>query len=389
MFRLILGERARPGSLIVDGSGRRFANEAQNYNDFGRTLQNFNPGAFRFPHVPAWMIFDYAVRTSLPARPAQQPGPGPGLAGPRRDGGRPGAPASRRTAGPGSDGPAFQRRREHAARTPTSGAAATRTTASSAAGRARRRSVLRGQLIPGCLRPRAAHDRLRGRVRSVNNGHRSLACTPLATSRRAASGWPIPAPAGRSALRSCSACAPATPPLRTDPRVTSPRLDAVGERGELRVTAATTIGGARFEETDRSHASNSIITALGALHTMARCAPSALTRCGARSAPCPTIPGASYRMSHTGYQTGPYMAGEVPTHRRLTGARQRAAGVRSHELGSAVNHGDSTPVSGVESPFLAARVIVVSEIVAGDARAGCPAAWLAVAVNGVEDDSCH
>jgi succinate dehydrogenase/fumarate reductase flavoprotein subunit len=64
MFRLILTERARPGSLIVDGSGRRFANEAQNYNDFGRTLQNFNPAQFAFPHVPAWLVFDSVYRTS-------------------------------------------------------------------------------------------------------------------------------------------------------------------------------------------------------------------------------------------------------------------------------------------------------------------------------------
>jgi hypothetical protein len=39
MYRLILAERARPGSLIVDGSGHRFIDEAQNYNDLGRSLQ--------------------------------------------------------------------------------------------------------------------------------------------------------------------------------------------------------------------------------------------------------------------------------------------------------------------------------------------------------------
>ena len=43
MFRLILTERARPGCLIVNGRGRRFVDEAQNYNDLGRTLQNFVP----------------------------------------------------------------------------------------------------------------------------------------------------------------------------------------------------------------------------------------------------------------------------------------------------------------------------------------------------------
>jgi 3-oxosteroid 1-dehydrogenase len=77
MFRLILAERARPGTLIVDGSGRRFVNEAQNYNDLGRTLQNFNPAQFRFPHVPAWMIFDNAVRTGYRLGPLGRRDPDP------------------------------------------------------------------------------------------------------------------------------------------------------------------------------------------------------------------------------------------------------------------------------------------------------------------------
>lgn len=77
MFRLILAERARPGTLIVDGSGRRFVNEAQNYNDLGRTLQNFNPAEFRFPHVPAWMIFDNAVRTGYRLGPLGRSDPDP------------------------------------------------------------------------------------------------------------------------------------------------------------------------------------------------------------------------------------------------------------------------------------------------------------------------
>lgn len=77
MFRLILAERARPGTLIVDGSGRRFVNEAQNYNDLGRSLQNFNPAQFRFPHVPAWMIFDNAVRTGYRLGPLGRRDPDP------------------------------------------------------------------------------------------------------------------------------------------------------------------------------------------------------------------------------------------------------------------------------------------------------------------------
>src|SRR5262249_25143704 len=57
MFRLMLGERARPGSLIVDRSGRRFVDESQNYNDVGRTRQDFDAARYSFPHLPAGLGF--------------------------------------------------------------------------------------------------------------------------------------------------------------------------------------------------------------------------------------------------------------------------------------------------------------------------------------------
>jgi succinate dehydrogenase/fumarate reductase flavoprotein subunit len=64
MYRLMLGERARPGCLIVDRSGRRFVDESQNYNDVGRTLQDFDAATFSFPHVPAWLLFDAEYRST-------------------------------------------------------------------------------------------------------------------------------------------------------------------------------------------------------------------------------------------------------------------------------------------------------------------------------------
>jgi succinate dehydrogenase/fumarate reductase flavoprotein subunit len=63
MFRLMLGERARPGSLIVDRSGRRFVDESQNYNDVGRTLQDFDAASYSFRHLPAWLVFDAEYRS--------------------------------------------------------------------------------------------------------------------------------------------------------------------------------------------------------------------------------------------------------------------------------------------------------------------------------------
>ena len=77
MYRLILTERARPHSLLVDSTGRRFVNEAQNYNDLGRTLQNFHPARYAFPHVPAWLIFDATYRASYRLGPLGRRDPDP------------------------------------------------------------------------------------------------------------------------------------------------------------------------------------------------------------------------------------------------------------------------------------------------------------------------
>ena len=77
MFRVILFERARPGSIIVDRAGRRFADEAQNYNDFGRSLHAFDAASFSFPRVPAWMIFDGAYRRRYSVGPIRRKGPDP------------------------------------------------------------------------------------------------------------------------------------------------------------------------------------------------------------------------------------------------------------------------------------------------------------------------
>jgi succinate dehydrogenase/fumarate reductase flavoprotein subunit len=77
MARLILTERARPGSLIVDGGGRRFIDEAQNYSDFGRTMLNFEATSFSYPHVPAWLIFDGAYRSRYRLGPLGRRDPDP------------------------------------------------------------------------------------------------------------------------------------------------------------------------------------------------------------------------------------------------------------------------------------------------------------------------
>jgi hypothetical protein len=60
LFRLLLTERARPGSLMVDGGGRRFVNESLNYNDAGRALVQLP--ALRPDGAVAWLIFDSSYR---------------------------------------------------------------------------------------------------------------------------------------------------------------------------------------------------------------------------------------------------------------------------------------------------------------------------------------
>jgi hypothetical protein len=56
-YRMIFTDCAHPGGILVDAhGGRRFVNEATNYNDLGRSLQLFD--AARYGDVPAWLVFD-------------------------------------------------------------------------------------------------------------------------------------------------------------------------------------------------------------------------------------------------------------------------------------------------------------------------------------------
>ena len=59
---LVLLERTRPGSLMVNGQGVRFANEAGNYNAMGGVLHAFDPSTFGYPNLPCWLVFDHAYK---------------------------------------------------------------------------------------------------------------------------------------------------------------------------------------------------------------------------------------------------------------------------------------------------------------------------------------
>ncbi|MCX2954712.1 FAD-dependent oxidoreductase [Lentzea sp. NEAU-D7] len=66
VYRMLFAERARPGVIMVDRRGRRFTNEAQNYNDVGRAMHGFSAQDFRFEADPSWMVFDAEVRDRYP-----------------------------------------------------------------------------------------------------------------------------------------------------------------------------------------------------------------------------------------------------------------------------------------------------------------------------------
>jgi 3-oxosteroid 1-dehydrogenase len=56
---LLRFERTGPGSVIVNKEGRRFVNEAHNYNDMTKAFHAFDPGSYTHRNLPAWLIFDH------------------------------------------------------------------------------------------------------------------------------------------------------------------------------------------------------------------------------------------------------------------------------------------------------------------------------------------
>ena len=62
--RLILLERTRPGSIMVNGAGVRFTNEAGNYNAMGGAFHTFDPARFGYPNLPCWLVFDHRHKVS-------------------------------------------------------------------------------------------------------------------------------------------------------------------------------------------------------------------------------------------------------------------------------------------------------------------------------------
>ena len=68
-------ERARPGAILVNRAGKRFVNEAANYNAMGKTVLAFDAGTHSYANLPYWLITDqrykdkYPTFTSMPGSP--------------------------------------------------------------------------------------------------------------------------------------------------------------------------------------------------------------------------------------------------------------------------------------------------------------------------------
>lgn len=57
---LVLRERSLPGAVMVNQTGRRFCNEAGNYNALGGAFHQLDPNSFTYANLPCWLVFDQA-----------------------------------------------------------------------------------------------------------------------------------------------------------------------------------------------------------------------------------------------------------------------------------------------------------------------------------------
>lgn len=55
---LVNRERTLPGSIMVNARGRRFANEASNYNALGGAFHQMDATTYGYANLPAWLVFD-------------------------------------------------------------------------------------------------------------------------------------------------------------------------------------------------------------------------------------------------------------------------------------------------------------------------------------------
>ncbi|MCY1408910.1 3-oxosteroid 1-dehydrogenase [compost metagenome] len=64
--QLLTYERTMPGSIMVNRAGKRFTNEAANYNAFGAAFHEQNVSRFDYANLPCWLIFNQAFYSRYP-----------------------------------------------------------------------------------------------------------------------------------------------------------------------------------------------------------------------------------------------------------------------------------------------------------------------------------
>lgn len=62
----VLLERTFPHSLMVNGEGKRFCNEANNYSALSGAFHSFDPQSYSYKNNPAYLIFDEQFRAKYP-----------------------------------------------------------------------------------------------------------------------------------------------------------------------------------------------------------------------------------------------------------------------------------------------------------------------------------
>jgi 3-oxosteroid 1-dehydrogenase len=71
-------ERTLPRSILVNKLGRRFTDEAANYNALGGALHQLDATRFDYANLPCWLVFDaeylarYGFRSVRPSDPAPE-----------------------------------------------------------------------------------------------------------------------------------------------------------------------------------------------------------------------------------------------------------------------------------------------------------------------------
>jgi 3-oxosteroid 1-dehydrogenase len=63
---LVTSERTLPGSIMVNPQGRRFANEAMNYNDLTKAMLTYDLDRYELRNVPAYLVFDSEYLSKYP-----------------------------------------------------------------------------------------------------------------------------------------------------------------------------------------------------------------------------------------------------------------------------------------------------------------------------------